>query len=89
MSETPNPLTELWLEYTWALGRVSTPYQGSPVAESEDKFRAALEQVKSLVGAADELRLWEPGRKGYAAAQDRLFATLVPFAAHENTDPCE
>ena len=46
-----------------------------PVEEVE----AALAAVERLIEAADELRLWAPGRKGYAAAQNRLFAALAPF----------
>jgi hypothetical protein len=47
--------------------------------------RAALDAVEALVAAADELRLWEPGRKGYAAAQDKLFAALAPFAVPDTS----
>lgn len=36
----------------------------------------ALARVEAALDAGDELRLWEPGRKGYAAAQDRFFAAL-------------
>lgn len=42
-------------------------------------LRAALAQVEKLVEAADDLRLWEPGHKGFAAALDRVFAALAPF----------
>jgi len=44
-----------------------------------DDWQAALADVEKLVEAADELRLYEPGRKGYAAAQARLFLALRPF----------
>lgn len=69
---------------------------GSPLAVLREQIRhlgphrgavaeEALAQVDALVQAADELGLWEPGRRGYAAAHNRLFAALAPFQTWKNT----
>ncbi len=39
----------------------------------------AIPDLLAVVRAADALRLWEPGRKGYAAAASLLFAALAAF----------
>lgn len=66
VSETLRELLELR-----ALSRKETP-RADAVMVSPDTLGALLDIAES----ADELRLWEPGRKGYAAAQRRVFDAL-------------
>ena len=84
MSETPNPLDVLREWITVTKRQTSRVKLTRTVAAFEAE--AALSQVGTLVDAVDELRLWEPGRKGYAAALDRVFDAHRPFAAHKDTN---
>ena len=72
--DTPSPLDQIrqamWDPRCTVTGDAHPSYRSG---------LAALAQVEALITAADELRLWEPGRKGYAAAQDRLFDVLARF----------
>ena len=54
---------------------------------SGDVSYADIEWLCQVAEAADELRLWEPGRRGYAAAFSRLTAALARAAATEQQRP--
>lgn len=51
-------------------GRLAPVYD-VPAVQASDK---RLMLARRLIEAIDELGLWEPGRKGYAAALRRLYA---------------
>lgn len=40
-----------------------------------------LDALVNVAEAAEELKLWEPGRRGYAAAQECVFTALARLAA--------
>lgn len=50
--------------------------------EEDSHFIAAFSpdtalKLLAVASAAEELKLWEPGRQGYAAAQQRVFDALA------------
>ena len=80
----------------WHLDRQYIPRTTSDQAET--LARALLDahrRLERLRESVNELRLWEPGRKGYAAALDRALAVAAsdpdkgdacPPAARRNDD---
>jgi hypothetical protein len=66
----------------------SYPYplraMGPPLKPVEVVPKALADQ---LADAADDLKLWEPGRQGYAAASHRMFTALAAY--RQQTEPAD